>query len=219
MGDNVVMGLAIAVGLSCLVKAQASIPSESKCQPVEQRTGAGGCWILVDQPIGLLSPGKTFWYVDSYAGRPEAETAKGPRGTIVQALERFWVLTIVSDDRAPQGSHSGRIGPLPVKSGVPYSAMYMETTSQPGFQSAIHTHAGPEAWFNVAGEMCLETPEGIIRDHAGTPGVFVRGDTPMLLTSTGSVQRRAMVLVLHESDRPPITIDHAWSSKGLCQTP
>jgi hypothetical protein len=34
--------------------AQTSIPAESKCQPVVQRTeaNAGGCWILIDQPIG-----------------------------------------------------------------------------------------------------------------------------------------------------------------------
>src|SRR5262249_17253551 len=106
-----------------------------------------------------------------------------------------------------------RIGPLPVKKGVAYSAMFMETINPPGFQSAVHTHAGPEAWFNLAGAMCLETPEGTIRDHAGTKGVFVRGDVPMLLTSTGVDERRALVLVLHESDRPPITIEHVWMPK------
>jgi hypothetical protein len=205
----------VAFAVSLPAVAQVAVPADSKCQPVAQRTGSGGCWILADHPVGTLLPATTFWQLDSYGSRAEAEAAKGTRGTVVSALQRSWVLEVTAD--GTHGSHQAAIGPLPVKGGVAYSAMYMETTSPPGFQSAIHTHAGPEAWLNLAGGMCLETPEGVIRDQAGSHGVFVKGDIPMLLTSTGSVERRAMVLVLHETSRPPITIEHQWAPKGLCR--
>ena len=27
-------------------------------------------------------------------------------------------------------------------------------------KSAVHRHSGPEAWYTVSGETCLETPDG-----------------------------------------------------------
>ena len=31
---------------------------------------------------------------------------------------------------------------------------------RPGDNSRVHTHPGPEGWFVLAGEQCLETPSG-----------------------------------------------------------
>ena len=39
----------------------------------------------------------------------------------------------------------------------------------------------------------------------------------MHLTAGDKDVRRAMVLVLHDSTQPPITIEHAWTPKGLCR--
>lgn len=205
--------LALAAGTT---GAQSQIPSDSKCQPIAQRQGRIGCWILEDRGVGTFTAKDVFWHLDRYPTKARAESAKGAHGTALEALGQHWVLAIEAAN-IPGITHTASIGPLPITSGVPYSAMYMETTTPPGFQSNVHTHAGPEAWFNIAGAMCLETPEGVIRDRSGSKGVFVRGDIPMLLTSTGPVERQAMVLVLHESARPPITIEHAWTPAGVCK--
>jgi hypothetical protein len=39
----------------------------------------------------------------------------------------------------------------------------------------------------------------------------------MVLTATGTVQRRALVIVLHRSSEPAITVVHDWTPKGLCK--
>jgi hypothetical protein len=39
----------------------------------------------------------------------------------------------------------------------------------------------------------------------------------MHLTATGSEQRRALVLILHESSKPATTRVHDWTPKGLCK--
>lgn len=197
-------------------RAQSQIPSDSKCQPIGQRQGRIGCWILADPSVGTFTAKNVFWHLDRYSTKARAEAEKGAHGTVLEALGQHWVLAIEAAN-IPGITHTASVGPLPITSGVPYSAMYMETITPPGFQSAVHTHAGPEAWFTIAGGMCLETPEGVIRDQSGSKGAFVRGDVPMLLTSTGRVERQAMVLVLHESTRPPITIDHAWTPPGACK--
>jgi hypothetical protein len=39
----------------------------------------------------------------------------------------------------------------------------------------------------------------------------------MHLTATGNQQRRAVVLILHQSSKPAITMISDWIPKGLCK--
>jgi quercetin dioxygenase-like cupin family protein len=65
-----------------------------------------------------------------------------------------------------------------------YTARYLEAVITPGQRTPVHTHAGPEAWYLVAGTECLETPEGITVAHAGDSAVVKEG------TSNDAVERR-----------------------------
>lgn len=187
------------------------------CKPVNERTSEVGCWIIAHDPIGQL-PSQPFWYLDVYSTRAAAEAVKGPRGTVVESLGKIWLLTIEKAGWRPaKGEHMAEIGPLPIVTGEKYTAQYMEAILNPGMSSAIHTHAGPEAWYTLAGETCLETPEGKLLGRAGGDPVIVPGGPPMLLTATGAEQRRALVLVLHQSSKPATTLVHDWTPKGLCK--
>jgi hypothetical protein len=48
--------------------------------------------------------------------------------------------------RSPRGIHVTTIGPLPIKAGTTYSALYMEASMRPGMKSAVHlmTEEGEE---------------------------------------------------------------------------
>jgi len=48
--------------------------------------------------------------------------------------------------------------------------------------------------------------------------VIVPGGPPMHLTATGTAQRRALVLILHESSKPSTTVVKDWMPKGLCKS-
>jgi quercetin dioxygenase-like cupin family protein len=85
----------------------------------------------------------------------------------------------------------------------------------PGMTAPAHTHAGPEAWYTLAGETCLETPDGKQVGRAGGQYVIVPGGPPMHLTATGIEIRRALVLILDESAKPATTLVHDWTPKGL----
>ena len=137
---------------------------------------------------------------------------------MVESLGKVWLLTIEKAGwKSPTGERVADAGPLPIVAGEEYSAQYMEAILNPGMTSALHIHSGPEAWYTVAGETCLETPDGKTVGRAGEKPVFVRGGPPMLLTATGALQRRALVLVLHRSSMPPTTVVHDWTPKGLCK--
>jgi quercetin dioxygenase-like cupin family protein len=203
---------------SALAQAPSQTAQVGNCHPVSERTTEVGCWIIAHQPLGELPPSPIFWYLDTYPTRVEAEGAKGPRGTVVESLGKVWLLTVEKAGWQPaKGVRVAEIGPLPVTAGEPYSAQYMEAILNPGMTSAIHTHAGPEAWYTLAGETCLETPDGKYVGRAGGEPVIVPGGPPMLLTATGEVQRRALVIVLHRSSELPTTVVHDWKPKGLCK--
>jgi len=187
------------------------------CKPIAQRSADVGCWIIAEASVGALPEQPIYWHLDVYATRSMAEKAKAPGSTVVEALGKAWLFTIAEGDwRAPGGERIAKIGPLPVTAGVTYAAQYMEATFMPGMKSGIHRHSGPEAWYTLAGEMCLETPAGTMVGRAGSAPVIVPAGPPMELTATGSAIRRAVVLVLHDAAQPAITLVHDWQPKGLC---
>jgi len=198
--------------------SQTQTPEMPTCVPIVQRVREVGCWIIVDGPVGRVSPEPVFWHLDTFPIRAAAEAAKRPGATVIEALGKIWLMTIANADfRAGSGDHVAHIGPLPVSPTIEYSATYMEAIFTPGMESSTHTHSGPEAWYTMTGETCLETPNGRMVGRAGGPPVIVPAGPPMHLTATGNSTRRAIVLILHDRSQPATTVTHAWTPKGLCQ--
>jgi quercetin dioxygenase-like cupin family protein len=189
------------------------------CRPVAQRTAELGCWIIANQAVGKIAQSETYWHLDAFATEAEAEAVKAAGSAVVKSLGKIWLLTIGDESWKPTGGERvSKIGPLPVSAGETYSAQYMEAIFTPGMEAPAHTHAGPEAWYTSAGETCLETPAGKQIGRAGGPPVIVPGGPPMHLTATGTETRRALVLILHDTNKPPTTPHHEWKPKGLCKT-
>jgi quercetin dioxygenase-like cupin family protein len=204
----------------CLVGALGSIPDAAAqiCRPISERTAEAGCWITAHSVLGNLPKASLFWHLDTYATRSAADAAKGPRGTVVESLGRVWLLTVdVAGWRPSGGERVAEIGPLPVTADAAYAAQYMEAVFTPGMTAPAHRHSGPEAWYTLTGETCLETPSGKMVGRAGGSQVIVPGGPPMHLTATGTETRRALVLILHDSTRPPTTPEHDWKPLGLCR--
>jgi quercetin dioxygenase-like cupin family protein len=174
---------------------------------------------MADDPIGpLKSP--MFWHLDAYATRAAAEADKGPRSTVFESLGKVWLMTIEDEQWRPaHGTRVAEVGPLAIVAGEKYSAQYMEAIFTPGMTAPAHTHSGPEAWFTQAGGTCLETSDGHVQiGRAGGPPVIVARGLSMHLTAIGTEQRRALVLILHETAMPPTKMVEDWTPKGLCRS-
>ncbi len=210
--------IAVAWAL-CGAQAGAQHVAEGpRCKPVGERTGELGCWIMTDHALGQLGKSEVFWHLDVYPTRADAERAKGARGTIVESLGKVWLLTIEDKGWRPSGGERvAEIGPLPISAAEAYSVQYMEAIFTPGMTAPPHIHSGPEAWYTLSGETCLETPQGKQVGRAGGDYVIVPGGPPMHLTATGTETRRSLVLILHETSKPPTTLVHDWTPKGLCK--
>ena len=179
-----------------------------------------GCYIVLSTQLGTLPEQQVYWHINAYQTRAEAEVAKGPHGSVVEALGRIWLMNIGNATyRAPGGEHVGRVGPLATHAGVNYTAAYMEGIMLPGAETGIHHHPGPEAIFTLAGEECMETETDKLSGRAGGTPIIVPAGVQHKLTIVGTVERRSLALVLHDSSQPWAirTHAHSWTPKGLCK--
>jgi quercetin dioxygenase-like cupin family protein len=172
---------------------------------------------MASEPLGTLSQSSVYWHLDTHPTRAAAEAAKGPRGTVIEALGKIWLFTVADVGWRPSaGVRVAEIGPLLVKSGERYTALYAEGISNVGDVTPVHHHPGPEAWYTMAGEMCVETPASKMVGRAGETNI-IPADTPVTILATGTEQRRSVWLVLHESAHPWTAPVPTWTPNGLCK--
>ncbi|MHB1297969.1 MAG: cupin domain-containing protein [Gemmatimonadaceae bacterium] len=213
---------ALALAPALFPESALSAQTAGTCIPHAERAGRTfGCFIIAREELGRLpaSP-ELYWHLDTYPSRLAADSAKASRSTVVKSLERIWLFTIAPGSWRPRGgARVARIGPLPLVDADSLAAVYMEGVFEPGMSSTVHRHPGVEAWFTLEGSMCLETPDGMLNQRAGDPGVLVRAGVPMMLTGTGTGPRRSVVLILQDATQPRSTHATDWAPKGLCARP
>ena len=191
------------------------------CPPANERTGqpTPACRTAAKE-LGRLRGGAVFWHLDTYPTIASARTAQGPAGTVVESLGRVWLFTVAEAGwRPPHGERVAEIGPLAVDETTSYTAVYLESILNPGTTAALHRHAGPEAFYVLAGGTCLETPGGHTVRQGPGHSLIVPGGPAMLLMAIGSEPRRGLALILHDSSQPATTMVHEdeWTPAGLCK--
>jgi quercetin dioxygenase-like cupin family protein len=211
--------LTIALPLLHGAAAAQSSAGFGVCVPrTPQTTDHLGCFIITDEAQGQFGTAPVYWHVTRFGSRAAAESSRPEHGTVVEAFGQSWLMTIGDSASQPRsGTQVAVIGPLPIRSDVSYKALYMEASMRPGMKSAIHRHSGPEAWYTLSGETCLETPSGKQVGRANGRPVIIPAGLPMELTATGKTVRRSLVLILHEAVQPPTTIIHDWMPRHLCE--
>ncbi len=206
-------GLLLAFGLL----ARDLMPRFMICLPVSLRMAAQtGCWVMASKDLGIMPSGQVYWHIRRFENYSSAERAKGAFGTIVESYGTVWLFAVTSEKVGPTpGDLVATIGPLRIGPDTRYAADYMEATFSPGMRSIAHRHPGPEAFYNIEGEFCLETPgkKTVVGPQQST---FVQDGTPMKLTATGTQIRRSLVLVLRPGGRMLGTPTLGWKPLGLC---
>lgn len=209
----------MSVALACAAReVRAQSHGFGICRPREQRTGAEtGCFIITEQEQGPLGSRSVFWHVTRFETRQAAERVRGSQESVIDAFGSFWLMTLGDSAWRPAaGTHVAAIGPLPIEPGKSYAALYMEASMHPGDKTPVHRHPGPEAWYTLSGQTCLETPNGTQTGRPDGPPVIVAGGQPMELTATGTTVRRSIVLILHESGKRAAIMDSTWTPRRLC---
>jgi len=167
-----------------------------------ERRGEEGCTILASRPLAGPATRPLFWHIDRFDSLEAAKRAAGPNGVATDAHGGKSLMTV-----EPQSSdhHGGRhvewIGPLILPAAEGYTMNVRSTLLKSGAATPVHTHSGPEVFYIVLGEQCLETQKV---GHRLPAGKFLILPTDQV--HRGRVQkagmRGALTLVLHDSLRP-----------------
>ena len=156
-----------------------------------------------------------YWHLHTFGSRKAAEAARSATGIVVEEDGRVWLSEFGARDAAPRGGESvAVVGPLQLPLAKSYSAVLSYAVMRPGDSSRVHTHPGPEGWYLIAGEQCLETPAGANKAGAGQT-MTVEPNIPMELNVTGKTIRRAFALVIHDSTQDR-GIPSDWKPSGKC---
>ena len=156
-----------------------------------------------------------YWQLRAFPTRKAAESAKSASGIVVEEDGRVWLSEFGDRNSTSQGGDRiAVVGPLQLPRAKAYTAVLSYAVMRPGDNSRVHTHPGPEGWYVLAGEQCLETPAGATKVKSGGT-MTVASNTPMELNVTGKTLRRAFALVIHDSAQPR-GIPSDWKPSGAC---
>ena len=174
-----------------------------------------GCF-NVGVATGLhFSQASVYWHLRAFRSRNAAEAAKSATGIVVEEAGRVWLSEFGPRHRTSRGGEAiAVVGPLHLPAAQSYTAVLSYAVMRPGDNSRVHTHPGPEGWYVLAGEQCLETPAGATRARAGG-SMTVRSNIPMELNVTGTTLRRAFALVIHDSAQERGKPSQ-WKPSGAC---
>lgn len=187
--------------------------------PPDEKRPEFGCF-NVGTVSGLhFSQASVYWHLRAFPNRKAAEEAKSANGIVVEEEGRAWLSEFGTQNSVPRGVPRGGesiavVGPLQLPAAKSYAAVLSYAVMRPGDSSRVHTHPGPEGWYVLAGEQCLETPAGANRAQAGGT-MTVPPNIPMELNVTGTTLRRAFALVIHDSAQPR-GIPADWKPSGAC---
>lgn len=189
-----------------------------RCEDMAQAGGgAEGCYL--NTSVRLRStPAAVYWHIDRFSNVARAQRSRSAGSAVVLGLGGQVFLQTVNGSaawRPSGGERLATIGPIALPANQDFTARMMEATTSTAAATHPHAHSGPEAFFLLAGSICVETRAGPHR--AGPRGSLVLpGRTPMQLHSPGDTVRRSLVLVLHPTDEPWIDRRPAWTPTGAC---
>ena len=158
---------------------------------------------LAEKKVAELPPGPLFWRLENFPTLAQAQVAAGGTGLAAESAGKVWLFTLGgAGGSSVGGTRVAEIGPLPQLVATQYLLRVNEASGPPGSITAVHTHPGSEAFYVLAGEQSIRTPQGVIRVQVGQletgPGI----DTPLQVSSSGATDLRALVMFMVDATKP-----------------
>jgi hypothetical protein len=158
---------------------------------------------LVEKKVTELPTGDLFWRIDNFDTKEQAQGVAGPLGLVAEYDGKVWLFTLGHAGEATKGGKRiAEIGPIPRINATEYLLRVNEAGGPQGSATAAHTHPGSEAFYVVAGELSQKTPHGVARVAAGQGMVGHGGDTPMVVSNSGSGDLREFALFVVDASKP-----------------
>ena len=182
-----------------------------------KRPLSADCALLLQKKFSSLPPGPLVWRFENFSRVEAAQKASTPASVVVEAAGKVWLLTLATKGGRTKGGTLAAETELlpPIPPGPSYEIVVAEADLGPDANVMTHKHSGPETWYLLSGEQCLELPDRAVRARVGET-MSAPAETPMKLNIVGPGKRDALFLVIHDSSKPFNTFLD-WNPKGLCQ--
>lgn len=209
-------GLAFA-GSKSLAGQTVTVPPPGACEaPAAANRGKPGCYLTVEIPV--QSPTDSmYWHIVSFESEKEANTeaSRHKVATVTESHGRIWLHVLGAQrDSMRTGVRKAVVGPIRPVSNRPHIARFLEADFTPGMITRTHSHSGPEAFYVVSGEQCVETPTDKRTLLTGETYIVERG----VHLQSAPKGRKNLVLVLHEAGTPWTTVETQWTPSGYCNS-
>jgi quercetin dioxygenase-like cupin family protein len=184
--------------------------------PVPQDRDAAGCYETGSLDL-KKAPSELYWHIYQYdtLADAESEAARHMWASVTQIHARIWLYLLGrADEKVQTGAEKAVIGPLKIPAGA-VTAHLSKAIFPPGMQTRVHSHPGPEAFYVVEGEQCMETPTDKKIIPAG--GTYIVPDGPHLQAAPHG--RRNLVLIVAPKDQPFVIPGSSWKPTGFCTSP
>ena len=205
------MSLLLAV-LLATHGAGSAVPGQCTA-PASEHVGEPGCYLSAEVEIEAPK-GELYWHIYSFPTLIDARVAATNAGqaVAVEAHGKAWlhVMGDATPDLIPGGTVRESIGPIraPSKGRI----RLLESWFPPGMRTRAHSHPGPEVFYVLEGEQCVETRDGTALVSAG--GHYILDAGPHLQAS--SKGRRSLVLLVMPDDVPWMSLESDWNPKESC---
>jgi quercetin dioxygenase-like cupin family protein len=184
------------------VKIAEQHPSVKCMENSPERRGEEGCTILTDRLLVGSVTKTMYWHIDRFDSLEAAMKAAGPNSVATEAHGFFWLLTAgAKSEDHHGGQHIDLIGPFELPPADRYMMRVLSSLLKPGSMTPVHKHSGPEIFYIVDGEQCIERAESSQRLGRGQ-SYIVPGSSVHRGRVIGTTARRALALVLYDAAYP-----------------
>lgn len=182
-------------------------------QPAGVNVGKAGCYASGELRIDR-SPRAIYWHIFAFSdARSARDEARKHRWSSVAASHRRHWLYVLGPRRlrVSGGRRVAAVGPMRLPEGRPMMARFLESHFPPGMRTRVHSHPGPEGFYVVAGEQCMDTPTD--RRKIGAGGTFiVVGGAHMQAAPSG---RKNIAVVFYPPGVPWMRMER-WQPSNFC---
>lgn len=158
---------------------------------------------LAELKTSELPVGPLFWRVENFKTVAEAQACAGRWSLVAESAGKVWMATLgPMGGSSAGGTKVAEFGPVPRVVAPQYLLRLNEASGPPGSVTQVHSHPGSEAFFVLAGEQSIRSPQGEMRVKVGQPETGQGADVPMQVSSSGATDLQALVLFVVDATRP-----------------
>ena len=158
---------------------------------------------LTEKKVAALPAGDLFWCIETFPSTARAQAAAGTWGLVAQSAGKIWLFSLGSSGRSSAGGTKiADVGPIARVAAPEYLLRINNTGGPPGVKTPVHTHAGSETFYVLAGQLSQKSPHGESHIDAGQSMPGHGPGMPMEVSSSGTSELNALVMFVVDATQP-----------------